>query len=168
MADQTTSSITIAADAAEVMAVIADFPSYPLWTGQVKQADVVEVGPDGRARRVHFLLDAGAIKDEYTLAYTWDADREVRWTLDEEGTLLRALDGSYVLTPAEGGTTEVAYRLTVDLKIPMIGLIKRKAEKVIVDTALKELDRRVARVRAGGTNADRGDAPGNPSSSEDR
>jgi hypothetical protein len=30
MADETTSSITIAADAAEVMAVIADFPSYPL------------------------------------------------------------------------------------------------------------------------------------------
>jgi len=168
MADQTTSSITIAADAAEVMAVIADFPSYPLWTGQVKHADVVEAGPDGRARRVHFILDAGAIKDEYTLAYTWDADREVRWTLDEQGTLLRALDGSYVLTPAESGT-DVAYRLTVDLKIPMIGLIKRKAEKVIVDTALKELDRRVARVRAAGTNAERGDsAAGTPSSSEDR
>jgi ribosome-associated toxin RatA of RatAB toxin-antitoxin module len=169
MADQTTSSITIAADAAEVMAVIADFPSYPLWTGQVKRADVVEAGPDGRARRVHFLLDAGAIKDEYTLAYTWDADREVRWTLDEEGTLLRALDGSYVLTPAPGGMTEVAYRLTVDLKIPMIGLIQRKAEKVIVDTALKELDRRVARVRAAGTTAQGNDnAPGTPSSSEDR
>jgi ribosome-associated toxin RatA of RatAB toxin-antitoxin module len=169
MADQTTSSITIAADAAEVMAVIADFPSYPLWTGQVKRADVVEAEPGGRARRVHFVLDAGAIKDEYTLAYTWDADHEVRWTLDQEGTLLRALDGSYVLTPTEGGTTEVAYRLTVDLKIPMIGLIKRKAEKVIVDTALKELDRRVARVRAADPNVEGADrTPGTPSSSEDR
>jgi ribosome-associated toxin RatA of RatAB toxin-antitoxin module len=169
MADQTTSSITIAADAAEVMAVIADFPSYPLWTGQVKQADVVETWPDGRARRVHFVLDAGAIKDEYTLAYTWDADREVRWTLDEEGTLLRAVDGSYVLTPVESGTTEVAYRLTVDLKIPMIGLLKRKAQKVIVDAALKELDRRVARVRAADPNVEGADhTPGTPSSSEDR
>jgi hypothetical protein len=118
---------------------------------------------------VHFVLDAGAIKDEYTLAYTWDADHEVRWTLDQEGTLLRALDGSYVLTPTEGGTTEVAYRLTVDLKIPMIGLIKRKAEKVIVDTALKELDRRVARVRAADPNVEGADhTPGTPSSSEDR
>jgi hypothetical protein len=33
--------------------------------------------------------------------------------------------------------------LTVDLAIPMIGMIKRKAEKVIMDTALKELKRRV-------------------------
>jgi hypothetical protein len=29
------------------------------------------------------------------------------------------------------------------VKIPMIGMLKRKAEKVIVDTALKELQRRV-------------------------
>ncbi|MGH3803332.1 MAG: cyclase, partial [Pseudonocardiaceae bacterium] len=30
-----------------------------------------------------------------------------------------------------------------DLAIPMIGMIKRKAERVIMDTALKELKRRV-------------------------
>jgi hypothetical protein len=164
MADQTTSSITIAADPADVMAVIADFPAYPLWTGQVKRADVVETGPDGRASRVHFVLDAGAIKDEYTLAYTWEANREVRWTLAEEGTLLRAVDGSYTLTPGDGGT-HVVYRLTVDLKIPMIGLIKRKAERVIVDTALNELDRRVAQVRG-----DRGEAAGDgpPAPAEER
>ncbi len=156
MADQTRSSITIAAQPAEVMAVIADFPAYPLWTGQVKRADVLGTGPDGRAERVRFVLDAGAIKDQYTLAYTWDADREVRWTLAEEGTLLRTLDGSYTLAPGQAGT-HVAYSLTVDLKIPMIGLIKRKAEKVIVDTALKELDRRVAQVRDA-----RSDAPGSP------
>ena len=35
------------------------------------------------------------------------------------------------------------YRLAVDVKIPMIGMIKRKAEKVIVDTALKGLKKRV-------------------------
>jgi hypothetical protein len=37
----------------------------------------------------------------------------------------------------------VTYSLTVDLAIPMIGMIKRKAEKIIMDTALKELKRRV-------------------------
>jgi hypothetical protein len=35
------------------------------------------------------------------------------------------------------------YRLAVDVKIPMLGMIKRKAEKVIVDTALKGLKERV-------------------------
>jgi|SRR5215468_11287149 len=149
MADQTTSTITIAATPAEVMRVIADFGAYPTWTGQVKRADVEASGPDGRAERVHFVLDAGAIKDEYTLAYTWDGDHEVRWTLAEEGTLVRAIDGAYTLVPSDAGT-EVTYRLAVDLKIPMIGMIKRKAEKVLIDTALKELERRVVSVRAEG------------------
>ena len=39
--------------------------------------------------------------------------------------------------------TRVDYELTLDLKIPMIGLLRRKAEKVITDTALKELKKRV-------------------------
>jgi hypothetical protein len=37
----------------------------------------------------------------------------------------------------------VTYRLAVDLTIPMLGMLKRKAEKVIVDTALRELKKRV-------------------------
>jgi hypothetical protein len=51
-------------------------------------------------------------------------------------------DGSYVLAESNGSTT-VTYSITIDLSIPMLGLIKRKAEKVILDTALKELKKRV-------------------------
>ena len=58
------------------------------------------------------------------------------------GSLLKSLDGEYALTATPEGT-EVTYRITVDVKIPMIGMIKRKAEKVIVDTALKGLKARV-------------------------
>jgi len=47
-----------------------------------------------------------------------------------------------VLVP-RGASTEVTYQLAVDLVIPMLGLLKRKAEKVIMDTALKELKKRV-------------------------
>ena len=43
---------------------------------------------------------------------------------------------------ASGGTL-VTYRLAVDLNIPMLGMFKRKAEKVIIDTALKGLKKRV-------------------------
>jgi carbon monoxide dehydrogenase subunit G len=143
MADQTTSSITIEADRAAVMAVIADFPAYPEWTGAVKQVEVLDTYPDGRAERVHFVLDAGAVKDSYALAYEWDDDAEVRWTLAEQGKMLTAMDGAYTLGDNGDGTTEVTYRLAVDVKIPMIGMFKRKAEKVIIDTALKELKKRV-------------------------
>jgi hypothetical protein len=40
-------------------------------------------------------------------------------------------------------STEVSYSLSVDVAIPMLGMMRRKAEKVITDTALKGLKRRV-------------------------
>jgi ribosome-associated toxin RatA of RatAB toxin-antitoxin module len=145
MAEQTTSSIVIEAGPAEIMAVIADFEAYPHWAKGVTTAEVVSTCDAGRhagrAERVFFVLDVSPIKDEYTLAYTWDGDREVTWTL-AEGKMLRALDGAYVLTP-RGATTEVTYRLALDVSIPLIGMLKRKGEKILIDTALKGLKKRV-------------------------
>jgi hypothetical protein len=143
MAERTESSITIDAAAADVMGVIADFEAYPEWTGAVKQAEVRETAADGRAEQVWFNLDAGAIKDQYTLAYTWKGDEEVRWHLVEAEQIVKAMDGAYLLDDHGDGTTTVTYQLAVDVKIPMLGMIKRKAEKVIIDTALKELKKRV-------------------------
>ncbi|MFJ9771563.1 SRPBCC family protein [Kitasatospora sp. NPDC101157] len=142
MAEHTRSSITIDATPAEVMAVIADFAAYPAWTGEVKEVEVLGTAEDGRATEVRLLLDAGAIRDEHTLSYAWDGDREVRWTL-VRSQMLRSLDGSYTLVPLAGGRTEVTYQLAVDVKIPMLGMIKRKAEKVIIDRALDGLKKRV-------------------------
>ena len=141
MADQSTQSITVDAPAADVMAVIADFPAYPQWVAAAKKVEVLERGADGRATKVHFLLDAGAVKDDYVLAYTWDGDRRVSWSL-VQGQMQKRQDGSYTLVES-GNRTEVTYSITIDLSIPMLGMIKRKAEKVILDTALKELKKRV-------------------------
>ncbi|RBY88880.1 cyclase [Blastococcus sp. TBT05-19] len=141
MADQSTQSIVVEAPAAQVMAVIADFPAYPQWVAAAKKVEVTETGDDGRARRVHFVLDAGAVKDDYVLEYTWDGDRRVSWTL-VTGQMQRRQEGSYTLNESDG-RTEVTYAITIDLSIPMLGMIKRKAEKVILDTALKELKKRV-------------------------
>ena len=144
MADQASSSITVAAEKSAIMNVIADFPAYPEWAGYVKKAEVVAEGPEGRAKQVHFVLDAGVIKDDYVLEYDWDGDDKVEWHL-VKGGVLKALDGTYALHDAGSGNTEVTYRLSVDLSLPMIGLIKRKAEKRIIDTALKELKKRAER-----------------------
>lgn len=142
MADQSTQSIVIDAPAADILAVIADFPAYPQWAGSVKKCDVLDDGPDGRARQVRFLLDAGVVKDDYVLEYEWATDSSsVSWHLIS-GQMQKSQVGSYVLA-AEAAGTRVTYSLAVDLSIPMLGMFKRKAEKVIMDTALKELKHRV-------------------------
>jgi ribosome-associated toxin RatA of RatAB toxin-antitoxin module len=123
------------------MAVIADFEAYPKWAEQVKTVEILDEA-DGRARRVRFTMDAGPIKDSYTLDYDWAPDgNSVSWNL-VKGQMQKSQNGSYVLV-ADGDSTTVTYSLAVDLNIPMIGMLRRKAEKVIIDTALKGLKRRV-------------------------
>jgi hypothetical protein len=56
--------------------------------------------------------------------------------------VVTGLHGSYTLEEAGDGT-EVTYELAVDVRVPMIGMVKRKAEKRITDSALKGLKRHV-------------------------
>jgi hypothetical protein len=160
MADRTESSIVIAAAPGAVLDVIADFDRYPEWAGEVKKVAVISEDGDGWADQVEFTLSAGAIKDTYVLEYDWDIAEDgtgvVSWTL-VSAQVLKAMNGSYTLENAtledakaegtemgsSGAGTAVTYRLSVDVKIPMLGMLKRKAEQVIIDTALKELKKRV-------------------------
>jgi ribosome-associated toxin RatA of RatAB toxin-antitoxin module len=141
MADVASSTITIAAPPAQVLEVIADIDSYPEWTGQIKSAEVVEAGPDGKPRQARFVMDAGVLKDEYTLQYDWN-DSGVSWELVGKSSVQKSQQGSYSLAP-KGDGTEVTYHLAVDISMPMLGMFKRKAEKMIMDSALKELKKRV-------------------------
>jgi hypothetical protein len=150
MADRTESSIVVAAPPGAILDVIADFDHYTEWAHEVKKAVLISEDGDGWADQVEFTLSAGAIKDTYVLEYDWDVAEDgtgvVSWTL-VSGQVLKAMNGSYTLedTTVEGNGkgTAVTYRLSVDVKIPMLGVLKRKAEKVIIDTALKELKKRV-------------------------
>jgi hypothetical protein len=141
MAARTSSRIVIAAPRAAVMAVIADFAAYPQWASAVRAAEVVGDG-DGRASRVRFTLDAGVVKDTYVLGYDWDGDAAVRWHIAEAGSVISAMDGGYLLADRDGAT-ETTYELSVDLRIPLPGLLKRRAERTIIDTALQGLKNRV-------------------------
>ena len=142
--ERTSAKTVVGAPRPAVMAVIADFPAYPEWASAIRSAEVTGpagAGTDGRASQVRFMLDAGVIKDSYVLAYEWDDDTEVQWRLAEAGSVISVMDGCYRLADTSDGT-EVTYELAVGVKIPMIGMLKRKAEKMIIDTALKELKKR--------------------------
>jgi hypothetical protein len=145
MADRTSSSIAINSGKSAVMTAIADFAAYPTWADGVKSAEVLSTGADGRADRVKVTLEAGPIKDSYVLAYTWDGDDAVQWDLAERGKVVAGMSGSYRLDAGAGAATDVTYELTVDLAMPMLGMLKRRAEKMIIDAALKGLKRHVER-----------------------
>ncbi|HEX9175959.1 SRPBCC family protein [Mycobacterium sp.] len=142
MADSTSQTIYIDADPKTVMDVIADIGSYPQWVSEYKETEVLEADAEGYPKTARLLLDAAVLKDTMVLSYDWPPDhKSVRWHL-VSSSLLRSLNGAYHLAP-KGSGTDVTYELSVDLIIPMIGLLKRKAERRLTDTALKDLKKRV-------------------------
>ena len=144
MADTSTQSIQVHAPLDRVAAVISDFPSYPQWAGAMKAVEVLEEYEDGYAARVRFVIDAGVMADDYTLEYSYAEDlSRIEWRLVAPSKMQKTQNGSYDLVDNGDGTTTVTYTLEVELSIGMLGMFKRKAEKMIMDTALKQLKRRV-------------------------
>jgi carbon monoxide dehydrogenase subunit G len=144
MAESSTQSITINAPVARVAEVICDFRSYPEWADAMKLVEVVEEYEDGYAAQVRFVIDAGVLADDYTLAYEYAEDvSRIEWSLAAPSKMQRVQNGSYDLADNGDGTTTVTYTLEVELSIGMMGMFRRKAEKMIMDTALKQLKTRV-------------------------
>ena len=144
MADTSTQSIQVHAPVDRVAAVICDFPRYPEWVDALKRIEVLEEYEDGYAARVRFLIDAAVMADDYTLEYAYAEDlTRIEWHLVEPSKTQKSQEGSYDLADNGDGTTTVTYTLEVELSIGMLGMFRRKAEKIIMDTALKQLKRRV-------------------------
>ncbi|MEV4465998.1 SRPBCC family protein [Micromonospora echinofusca] len=144
MADTSTQSIVVGASPERVAAVICDFPSYPEWTEAVRRVEVVEEYEDGYASQVRFAIDAGVMADEYVLAYEYAEDlSRIEWHLVAPSKMQKFQRGSYDLDGNPDGSTTVTYTLEVELSVGMLGMFRRKAEKMIMDTALKQLKRRV-------------------------
>ena len=152
MAERTHASIDIDAPPAVVLGVIADLSEYPRWSPGLREVEVLEEapGPEGtvRPRRARLRIDSGPIRDTSTLEYTWDDDG-VSWHL-VEGTLLTSLEGRYTVIglpeglAAEGAArSRLTYEVTLSLGVPLPGLIRKQAERVLIDTALAGLKRRV-------------------------
>ena len=142
VAEKTAQTIHIDADPSTVMDVIADIHSYPQWVNEYKECEVLEANAAGYPKTARLVLDAAVLKDTMVLEYDWQQvdSGSMSWTL-VSSSLLKALDGAYHLSP-KGSGTDVTYELSVDLIIPMIGLLKRKAERRLTDTALKDLKKR--------------------------
>ncbi|HEX4016687.1 MAG TPA: SRPBCC family protein [Frankiaceae bacterium] len=141
MPDHASESMTIKADPAKIMAVIADFPAYPQWAGPVKKMEVLDEGAGGRAKSVRFHVEVMGLSDLYVNEYTWKGDKRVDWTMSQ-GRSMKSQVGWYEMAPAGNGSTKVTYDLTVDIGIPVPGLIRRRIQAKVVDTALKDLKKR--------------------------
>ena len=140
MPDATHEEIVVSASPGMCFGVAADFEEYPAWASDIKQVTVVERDADGRGARVAYRASALGRSIRYVLDYDWtEAPAAFSWTL-VEGDMVRAIDGRYGFAARPDGTL-VTYDLSIDLAVPLPGLLKRRAAGLITSAALKDLKR---------------------------
>jgi len=143
VAEQATEHMVVAAPPEQCFAVVGDVERYPEWAADIKEVIVKSRDSEGRPQEVTFRAGAFGRSTSYTLAYDYSgAPQSLAWK-QTAGDLTSKLDGDYRFDSAGDGATEVTYTLEVELRVPLPGFIKRRAQSRIMHTALEELKSRV-------------------------
>ncbi len=143
MAEQATERMTVSATPERCFEVSADIGAYPQWAADIKDVTIDERDAEGRPTLVTFRAAAFGRSTSYTLAYDYSEAPGVLSWVQTAGDITSKLDGRYVFTPAPDGGTEVTYHLEVEMKVPLPGFIKMRAQSRIMSIALRELRARV-------------------------
>ena len=145
MTETASERIRVDAPADRCWDVAVDFESYPEWVRDVREAKILERDDEGRGKRVEYRAAALGKSVRYVLDYDYsEAPTAFSWKF-VEGDMLRRLDGTYRFE-SEGASTRVHYDLSVELAVPLPGLLKRRAAGLIMGSALKELKKQVEAV----------------------
>lgn len=137
-----TGAVDVHATPAEILAVIADLPQYPLWSSVHKGAVVDARYPDGRPHRATMKVSAAGLVDEQVLDYTW-SDHAVSWKLVQPTTQQRDQHGRYTITSGPRGVSHVHYELDISPAIPVPGFLVRRVMHSAVVAATEGLRERV-------------------------
>jgi ribosome-associated toxin RatA of RatAB toxin-antitoxin module len=143
VAEQATERMVVSADPARCFAVSADIDSYPSWAADIKEVTVDERDGEGRPSVVTFRAAAFGRSTSYTLSYDYSEAPNVLSWVQTAGDITSKLDGRYVFAATPDGGTEVTYHLEVEMKVPLPGFIKMRAQSRIMSIALRDLKARV-------------------------
>lgn len=143
MAEQATECMVVSATPERCFEVSADIGSYPQWAADIKEVTIDERDAQGRPELVTFRAAAFGRSTSYTLAYDYTESPKVLAWVQTRGDITSKLDGRYVFEPDGNGGTEVTYHLEVEMKVPLPGFIKMRAQSRIMSIALRELKARV-------------------------
>lgn len=140
MGERVSDTVTIRATRDQVLEVVLDLEAYPQWAEGMRHVEVTERDDQDRPVLARFVVDARVAEIDYVLRYHHGGEH-LTWNL-ERGEVVRQLDGRYRIDERDG-SCHVEYALEVDVALPVPGFLKKRAAKVILDTGLRGLKRRV-------------------------
>lgn len=129
--------------------MILDIDAYPRWVRGYRRATVTKRDSEQRPAEAGFSVGGFGLTASYTLAYSYDDDPLTVRFEQVDGDLTRSISGRYELHP-DGDSTELLYAAEVELAVPTFGHLRRAAERIVIDSALRSLEGEVHRRAAVG------------------
>ncbi|MEX0798425.1 MAG: SRPBCC family protein [Bacteriovoracaceae bacterium] len=106
----------------KIYKVLSDLENYPDFMTGVEKVEILDRSGDNVKAR----YDLNLIKKfSYTLNHKLQEPERISWSLDS-GDLLKRSEGSWELKDLGDGKTEVTYKIDVDFKVMVPGMISKK------------------------------------------
>ena len=130
-------TVEISTDVATVMAIVADFESYPQWHEWIKGVWVLARYDDGRPSQLRIDIDFQGMQGTYIQAVYYPGVNQIQ-TVMQQGDLYSKQEQLFSVTQAEAGsvlTVDLDIELTMPVPAPMVkmllnGALERLAEKL--------------------------------------
>jgi ribosome-associated toxin RatA of RatAB toxin-antitoxin module len=146
MAEHTEGSIEILSTPSEIIDVITDFDAYPEWAQGIKRTEIRKKDSLGRPTEVWMEAASMGFGAKYTLTYSYRSKSGgLSWTSKDAEGVVKSIEGEYELESITDGQTKVTYRTSMELSMPVPGFMMKQGQRIIIDTALKGLKKRVER-----------------------
>jgi ribosome-associated toxin RatA of RatAB toxin-antitoxin module len=126
-------TVEVAADAASILAIVADFESYPQWNKEIKGLWVLARYDDGRASQLRLDAAYEAIEDTLIQAVYYPNPNQIQ-TVMQQGNLFKKQD--QLFSVVETGATSL---LTVDMDVEPSLPIPAPMVKTLVGNVLDYL-----------------------------
>ncbi|MBV8861392.1 MAG: SRPBCC family protein [Mycobacterium sp.] len=140
-------TVEVGADAASILAIVADFESYPQWNKEIKGLWVLARYDDGRPSQLRLDAAYEAIEDSLIQAVYYPAPNQIQ-TVMQQGKLFKKQE--QLFSVVEMGPMSL---LTVDIDVepamPIPAPMVKKLADNVLEYLAENLKRRAEEQRAG-------------------
>jgi ribosome-associated toxin RatA of RatAB toxin-antitoxin module len=126
-------TVEVAADAASILAIVADFESYPQWNAEIKGLWVLARYDDGRPSQLRLDMAWQGIEGTYIQAVYYPSATQIQ-TVMQQGNLFTKQE--QLFSVVEMGPTSL---LTVDLDVETEASVPKPMVKKMVNDVLDYL-----------------------------
>ncbi|OBK89648.1 SRPBCC family protein [Mycolicibacter sinensis] len=143
-------TVEVAADAATVMGIVADFEAYPQWNDEVKGLWVLARYDDGRPSQLRLDASYSGFDGTFIQAVYYPSATQIQTVL-QQGDLFSKQEQLFSVVEI-GATSLLTVDMDVETEMAMPKPMVKKAFSNVLDYLADNLKRRAEELAAGGSN----------------